>query len=565
MGYVSVTDAAPVPSRIDEIAARFWEGFLRLNPTTATVYGDDRYDAVLEDPGPEGRAAVRALFEGANREAQAIPGDGLPVEDRITRDMLRIVAETVAEADDLGFHEIREVDQIDNPMTGMAQLAQFQRADTPERLEKWLARLGAYGPYVDARVQVMRDGVASGRTPARIVVERIIDQLRPTAALPADEAVLTVLSRVASDGDRARVAEVVRDVVLPADRRYLEVLEREVLPASRAVPGLVSAPNGEALYRHAIRSWTSLDMDPRDVHQVGLDELAMIDGERREVAHAEGYGDVAAYRLALATDPANQAPTQAALVARASEDIARAAAVAPTMFGRLPRAGCEVRPVEAFKEQNAPFAYYFPPAIDGSRGGTYYVNTYDLPSRTYSKLAPTTYHEAIPGHHFQITLEMEHPSLNVFRRLGARLASGAYVEGWGLYSERLADELGLYRSPAERFGMLEAQAWRASRLIVDSGMHGLGWSRQQSVDWLLSSGLSETDANIETDRYIVWPGQALTYMLGMREIRRLRRELETRDGDRFDLKRFHDELIGHGSLPLATLARELPLWVTPAG
>ena len=559
-----MTDAAPVPSRIDEIAARFWEDYLRLNPTTATVYGDDRYDDVLEDPGPEGRAAVRALFEGASREAQAIPEDGLPVEDRITRDMLRIVAKTVEEADDLGFHEIREVDQIDNPMTGMAQLAQFQRADTPERLEKWLARLRAYGPSVDARIQVMRDGVASGRTPARIVVERIVDQLRPTAALPADEAVLTVLSRVASDEDRARVAEVVRDVVLPADRRYLEVLEREVLPASRAVPGLVSAPNGEALYRHAIRSWTSLDLDPRDVHRVGLDELAMIDEERREIARVEGYGDVAAYRLALATDLANQAPTQAALVARATEDIARAAAVAPTMFGRLPRAGCEVRPVEAFKEQNAPFAYYFPPAIDGSRGGTYYVNTYDLPSRTYSKLASTTYHEAIPGHHFQISLEMEHPSLNVFRRLGARLAGDAYVEGWNLYSERLADELGLYRSPAERFGMLEAQAWRASRLIVDSGMHGLGWSRQQSVDWLLAAGLSETDANIETDRYIVWPGQALTYMVGMREIRRLRRELEARDGDRFDLKRFHDELIGHGSLPLATLARELPLWVTPA-
>ena len=559
-----MTDAAPVPSRIDEIAERLWEDFLRLNPTTATVYGDDRYDDVLDDPGPEGRAAVRALFEGANRDAQAIPEDGLPVEDRITRDMLRIVTETVVEADDLGFHELREVDQIDNPMTGMAQLAQFQRADTPKRLEKWLARLRAYGPYVDARIAVMRDGVASGRTPARIVAERLVDQLRPTASLPADEAVLTVLSRVASDEDRALVAEVVRDVVLPADRRYLEVLEREVLPASREVPGLVSAPNGEALYRHAIRSWTTLDINPSDVHQVGLDELAMIDQERREIARVEGYGDVAAYRLALATDLANQAPTQAALVARATEDIARAAAVAPTVFGRLPRAGCEVRPVEAFKEQNAPFAYYYPPTLDESRAGTYYVNTYDLPSRTYSKLASTTYHEAIPGHHFQISLEMENPSLNVFRRLGARLAGGAYVEGWGLYSERLADELGLYRSPAERFGMLEAQAWRASRLVVDSGLHGLGWSRQRSVDWLLASGLSETDANIETDRYIVWPGQALTYMLGIREIRRLRRELEARDGDRFDLKRFHDELIGHGSLPLATLARELPLWVTPA-
>jgi uncharacterized protein (DUF885 family) len=273
---------------------------------------------------------------------------------------------------------------------------------------------------------------------------------------------------------------------------------------------------------------------------------------------------VAAYRLALDTDLANQAPTPEALVARATEDIERAAAIAPTVFGRLPRAGCEVRPVEAFKEQNAPFAYYFPPALDGSRPGTYYVNTYDLPSRTYSKLGSTTYHEAVPGHHFQICLEMENPSLNVFRRLGARLAGGAYVEGWGLYAERLADELGLYRSAAERFGMLDAQAWRASRLIVDSGLHGLGWSRQQSVDWLLATGLSDTDANIETDRYIAWPGQALTYMTGMREIRRLRRELEARDGDRFDLKRFHDELIGHGSLPLATLARELPLWVTPA-
>ncbi|HEY5433697.1 MAG TPA: DUF885 domain-containing protein [Candidatus Limnocylindrales bacterium] len=560
-----MTDTALVPSRIDEIATRLWEGYLRLSPTTATMYGDDRYDDQLEDPGPAGRAATRTLFEDASHEAQAIAEDGLPVEDRITRDMLRIIADIVAEADDLAFHEIREVDQIDNPMTAMAQLAQFQAADSPERLERWLARLRAYGPYVDARIQVMREGVASGRTPARIVAERLIGQLRPTAALSADEAVLTVMSRVASDADRARVAEVVRDVVLPADRRYLEVLEREVLPAARALPGLVSAPGGDVLYRHAIRSWTTLDMDPRDIHQVGLDELAMIDAERREIARAEGFGeDVTAYRLALATDLANQAPTPEALVARATEDIERAAAIAPTVFGRLPRAGCEVRPVEAFKEQNAPFAYYFPPALDGSRPGTYYVNTYDLPSRTYSKLGSTTYHEAVPGHHFQISLEMENPSLNVFRRLGARLAGGAYVEGWGLYAERLADELGLYRSAAERFGMLDAQAWRASRLIVDSGLHGLGWSRQQSVDWLLATGLSDTDANIETDRYIAWPGQALTYMTGMREIRRLRRELEARDGDRFDLKRFHDELIGHGSLPLATLARELPLWVTPA-
>ena len=190
------------------------------------------------------------------------------------------------------------------------------------------------------------------------------------------------------------------------------------------------------------------------------------------------------------------------------------------------------------------------------------MNTFDLPSRTFSRLAATTYHEAIPGHHFQISLESENTALNNFRRFAARYAGGAYVEGWGLYAERLADEMGLYRNEAERFGMLDAQAWRAARLVVDTGMHALRSTRQQSIDALLDAGLTETDAVIETDSYICWPAQALTYKVGQLEIERLRRELAARDGDAFDLREFHDQLLGHGSLPLATLARELPTWVT---
>jgi uncharacterized protein (DUF885 family) len=553
------------PTRIDEIAARFWEDFLELAPTTATVYGDNRYDDRLDDPGPAGRAAARELAERVRREADEVPPEGLSVEDRITRDMLGIVADLAIEGDDLAFHELRTLSHIDGAQTVLAQLAVFQAADTPERLDNWLARLRGYGPFIDANIAILREGMASGRTSARIVAVRTIRQLEGLLAQPAEQSPVVVMSQVADEAGRERVLAAVRDVVRPADQRFLDMLRDEYLPSTREVPGLLSAPDGEALYRYAIRSWTTLDMDPRDVHQVGLDELAQIDTERRAIARDEGFGDTDAYRLAVATDPANQAATKEELVARATEDIARAGEVAPRVFGRLPRAGCEVRPVEAFKEKDAPFAYYYPPTLDGSRSGIYYVNTYDLPSRTYSKLASTTYHEAIPGHHFQISLEMEHPSLNVFRRLGSRLTGAAYVEGWGLYSERLADELGLYRNQAERLGMLDAQAWRASRLIVDSGMHGLGWSRQESIDWLLRTGLSETDAVIETDRYIVWPGQALSYMTGMREIRRLRRELEARDGTAFDISRFHDELIGHGSLPLATLARELPTWVTPAG
>jgi uncharacterized protein (DUF885 family) len=559
-----VTQPHPAPSAIDAIAARFWEDFLRLQPTTATMYGDSRYDDRLEDPGPAGRAAQLELARRTAAEVLAIPEDGLGVEDRITRDMLRIVAEIAEEEDRLGFHELRAVNHMEGPQVLLAQVAQFQPADTPERLDAFLDRLRAYGPYIDAYIEILHEGRASGRTVARIVAERTIDQLTRLLAIPIDDAIITAAVRVASDADRERVRDVVRDVVYPADRRYLEALSGEYLAATREQPGLVSAPDGEALYRHAILSWTTLDLDPRDVHQVGLDELASIDEERREIARAEGYGDdVEAYRRALGDDPANRAASREELVARATEDIGRAMAVAPSVFGRLPISRCEVRPVEAFKEKDVAFAYYFPPSTDATRPGIYYVNTYDLPSRTFSKLASTTFHEAVPGHHFQIALEMEHPSLNVFRRLGSRMVGGAYAEGWGLYSERLADELGLYRNSGERLGMLDAQAWRASRLIVDSGMHGLGWSRQRSIDWLLKTGLSATDAVIETDRYIAWPGQALCYMTGMREIRRLRRELEARDGAAFDLKGFHDELIGHGSLPLATLARELPRWVPP--
>ena len=270
----------------------------------------------------------------------------------------------------------------------------------------------------------------------------------------------------------------------------------------------------------------------------------------------------AAYRQRLADDPANTPRTKDELLERAREDIDRAMAVAPRFFGRLPKSGVEVMAVEEFKEKDAPFAYYFPPSPDGTRPGIYYANGYDLPSRKYTKLATTTYHEAVPGHHFQIALEQENPDLSTFRRLGARIVGGAYVEGWGLYSEKLADEMGLFRDEAERFGMLDAVAWRAARLVVDTGLHALRWSRQQSIDFLLEAGLSETDATIETDRYIAWPGQALTYMIGCREIERLRGELTARDGSRFDLREFHDQVLAHGSLPLATLSRELPNWVT---
>jgi Uncharacterized protein conserved in bacteria len=549
-------------SPVNQLADRFWEQILELNPMTATFYGDERYADRLEDPGPEGRARNRALMTRTAADAAAIATDGLPTEDRITRDMLKVIADLQIEEDDQSLHQLRVVDQMGGPQQLLPQLTQFQPADNPGRLEAFTARLHAYPAYMAANAQILRDGLASGLTAPRIVAERTIAQIERMLEVPIESAIVPSMVKVAHEADRERIREIVRDVVHPADVAFLETLRGDYLAATREEPGLWSAPNGEQLYRTAIRRWTTLELDPEAVHQIGLDELESIDDERRAIARAEGYGDdTAAYRAHLDADPANQPATKAALVERAADDIERAMAAAPRYFGVLPKARCEVRPVEEYKEKDAPFAYYYAPAPDGSRPGIYYANGYDLPSRKFTKLATTTYHEAAPGHHFQITLETENPRLITFRRLGARMIGGAYVEGWGLYSERLADEMGLFRDEAERFGMLDAQAWRAARLVVDTGLHALRWPRQRSIDFLKHAGLSETDAVIETDRYICSPGQALTYKIGQREIQRLRAELSARDGSAFDLRAFHDAVLGHGSLPLATLARELPNWL----
>ena len=550
------------PSAVDELSERFWEAILELNPVTATVYGDERYADRLDDPGPEGRAATRRLMERTLAEVDAIPVDGLATEDRITRDMLRVVAELGIEEDDQRIYQLRVVDQMSGPQQTLPQLTSFQTADTPARLDAFLARIHAYRDYMAANTGILREGIGSGLTSPRIVAERTIAQIERMLEVPIDAAIVPSMIKVESDADREKIRDAIRDVAYPADQAYLDVLRTDYLPKTREEPGLWSAPNGDALYRTAIRSWTTLELDPEAVHRIGLEELDAIDDERRKISRAAGFGDdIDAYRRSIEADPDNTPRTKDELVARANEDIERGLAAAPRYFGRLPRAGVGVRPVEEFKEKDAPFAYYYPPTTDGSRQGIYYANGYDLPSRKYTKLATTTYHEAVPGHHFQITLEMENPDLNTFRRLGARMVGAAYVEGWGLYSERLADEMGLFRSEGERFGMLDAQAWRAARLVVDTGIHALRWPRQQSIDLLQKIGLSETDAVIETDRYICWPGQALTYKIGQREIERLRTELTARDGKDFDVRTFHDAVLGHGSLPLATLSRELPAWV----
>jgi uncharacterized protein (DUF885 family) len=565
---VELGDAADA---VNALSDRFWEGILDLSPVTATVLGYEKGMDRLDDPGPEGRARARTLYRetlaGADAiEAEAAATAGLPTEERITLDILRVICNVELEQQDQRFDRLKVVDQMDGPQTMLPLLAAFQPTEAPDQFEAFMARLADYPRFMAANAELVREGLAGGLTAARIVTERVISQMSRLLAIPDEQSPIVEVLKLPKPSDRERVVEAIGKYVRPADRLFLEAFLGKYREASRDEPGLYSAPDGDRLYRTQIRAWTSLDIDADELHRIGLEELATIEEERRVIARDLGFGDdTTAARAALRSDPAAIPASIDELVNRARGQIERALAAAPDYFGRLPHAGCEVRPVEPYKEADAPAAYYYPPTVDGSRPGVYYVNTYDLPSRSYVGLASMSFHEAVPGHHFQIALQTEHPSLNAFRRMGSRMAGMAYVEGWGLYSERLADEMGLFLNQSERFGMLDGQSHRAARLVVDTGIHAFHWTRRQGVAQLLEAGLSDTDAAIETDRYITWPAQALTYKTGQREIERLRREVSAALGPSFDLRAFHDAVLGHGTLPLATLAKELPTWLGVKG
>ena len=546
---------------VNDLADRFWEGVLQRDPLWATTLGDERYNDRWPDLGAAGRAAEESAFRSVLAEAQRIPDHGLDPEQTITRDMLILVAENHLEWLAQKQYQLA-VDHMSGPQIWPADIAQYQPADTPERLEKLLVRYRAYPALMDQYVETLAEGVADGRTAAAMPVRRAIEQIDRMLAMPASEAPATSMVDVGEGGDRSPVSAAVERDINAGLRRLRAYLADEYEPRARQQPGLSATPGGDAAYRLAIRMQTTVDTSAEEVHAFGMEDLASIEAEKDEIARRLGHADRHALRGALADDPANHTDDPQAIVRLAQEQTDRAYAAAPRYFGRLPSANCYVMAVEPYREAESPPAFYMPPTLDGSRQGQYYINTFQPMDRQLHKIAAITFHEATPGHHFQIAIEMELKGFPAFRTLGARMAGVAYVEGWGLYCERLADEMGLYLSDQERLGMLDAQSFRAARLVVDSGLHAMNWTRDDAVTFMHERGsLPMVDAAIEVDRYTVWPGQALSYKLGQREIERARVEVSEAMGERFDLRAFHDEVIGHGSLPLATLRSQILGWV----
>ncbi|HLG71845.1 MAG TPA: DUF885 domain-containing protein [Chloroflexota bacterium] len=544
-----------------QLAADCWEGVLRRHPTDATFFGDYRWNDRLPDVGPEGRAAEESALREIQRRLEDIPRADLTPDERVSWDMLRLAADQGLAALPYRLDEMA-VDQMSGPQVWLPELLNWHPTDTPEHVEQLVARYEAFPRYMDQYLENLRDGVRDGRTATRMATERVVGQLRALLdTAPADSPLYEPAKNVPNRADA--LLRAIERAVYPAYQRMLELLQGEYLNEhARAEPGVWSVKDGEQIYALMCRQHTTTELTPAELHDIGLEELEGIQQEMREIMRrlGDGSGEIRVFTERLTTDPANLPSTREEIVASAEELLAQADAALPKAFGRLPKIPCTVKAIEEYRERDSVAAFYYPPAGDGSRPGVFYVNTYDPPSRPKHTMPALTFHEAVPGHHLQIAIATESKDLPEFRRLGSDVT--AYVEGWALYTERLADELGLYPDDRARYGMLGYQAWRACRLVVDTGMHHLRWSRQQGIDFFLQNvGLTERETVNEVDRYIIWPGQALSYKTGQREIESLRREAAQRPG--FDLRAFHDEVLAHGAVPLSTLRATIQDWLAP--
>jgi uncharacterized protein (DUF885 family) len=530
----------------------YWDRFLSLEPLFGTLVGDERYDHQLPDPSPAGLARRESIHRSTLRAMERLERRGLGLEDLNALDMLEAVARR-----DLAIVELR-LDRfwavshmfgsyLMGPSQLVGQIATLQRVDTPERLDRYLARLSAAPSYFEAIGEVMRESVDAGMVAPAVVVDRSIGLVERQLGAGPDGS--PVLEPVSGGRERERVHAAVSQHVFPALAGYLEAL-REYRRSARETLGLGALPGGEAMYVAEILGWTGLPLEPQELHDLGRAGLEAIREESRAIASRLGHPDPRA-AIAAHTAAGGNEVARDDVLRLAREQVERGWDAAPRAFGRLPSRNCEVRAVPRESEDDA-LDYYQGPTEDGSRPGVYWVNTAPRPRHS---LATTTYHEATPGHHFESALSVETPGRHPIRRHGNELQGSAFGEGWGLYSERLADELGLYVDEYERLGMLEMQGLRAARLVVDTGIHAFGWSRDRIVATLEDTGLPTWMAEAETDRYTAMPGQALSYRVGQLQIERWREDASRRPG--FRLADFHDRLLEIGSLPLPALRREL--------
>jgi uncharacterized protein (DUF885 family) len=546
------------------LAQRYFDFHLADNPTSATFYGIPGHDDRLPDPSREGDRVRLAHHAEVQGELDAIDAAALEGQDRITRSMLaRLLADQTASLH-AALGEVGLSNTITSPVSTMLTSLPRVSLDSERRGRDYLVRLGALGDYFDAVLERYRQAGTEGRHQTRHGVLAAIGQIDDylATAVEADPLADLQPSEVDADAWRAEARGLVAERVRPSLGRWRDVLASELLPAARGDEevGIGHVPGGEDGYRAAVRQFTTTDLTPEEIHRIGLADVERLRAEFAEAGgKALGVSDVDAVIDRLRNDRSLRYDSADAIVADVTEALARAEAALPQAFLDYEFAPCEIRVIPEAAAKGSVLGYYTVPAKDGSRPGAHWVNTYDPASRARFEYEALAFHESVPGHHLQFALGQTLDGLPQFRQFAYVTAFG---EGWGLYAERLSDEIGLYSGDLQRLGMISFDAWRACRLVVDTGMHAFGWSRERAIQYMRdNTALSEVNIANEVDRYISWPGQALAYMIGRKHIESLRARAERELGAAFDLRRFHDRILANGSIPLETMTQVVEAWI----
>ncbi|MCA9229790.1 MAG: DUF885 domain-containing protein [Planctomycetales bacterium] len=562
---VSANEAAS--EQFAKLLDEMWEFELRESPLFATSVGDHRFDDRLKSVSLADSERRNKAQEAFLQRLEAIDREQLEPDDRMNHDIMsRQLRDDLAEHR-FGSH-LTPVTQRSGFHISFPELPQDVPLHTAAEHENYIARLRAFGSYADGHMELMRAGIGAELVLPAVVLEgweatvdaQIVDD--PTESLFYKPFLKFPATVAANEHARLRkeASEAIAGVIVPTYQRFRRFMSEEYVPRARSSIGASALPGGRDFYRHRVRKYTTLDTTPEEVHQIGLAEVKRIRGEMDEIIRrVEFDGDFAAFTTFLREDPQFYAKTSEELLKEVAFVLKTMDGQLPTLFGSLPRMTYGVREVPAYVAPRSTAAYYERPSGDGTKAGFFFMNTYNLSSRPLYTVAALSLHEAVPGHHLQIALQQELEDLPNFRRYSGFTA---FVEGWALYAERLGLEVGIYDDPYSDFGRLTMEVWRAGRLVVDTGIHYFGWTRQQAIDFLTdNSAMSAHNIRAEVDRYISWPGQALAYKTGEMKIRELRALAEKQLGENFDIREFHDVVLRSGGIPLDVLEANVKAWL----
>lgn len=551
---------------LNALLAEQWEYSLSRTPEFASILGDKRWNDKISDFSQAAIDADLAKAKGFLKRFEAVDTTGFPEQEALNQElMVRGLKEDVEGAKFKNY--LMPVNQIGGIHLLLPQLASLVPLATVKDYDDLIARYRQYPRAFDQTIEHMRKGMAAGLMPPKFLLEKVVAQTEGIAAVPVEQSPfaqpLAKLPAEIPEADQKRIREemlaAIRDSLIPSYDKLAKFVKEEYAPKGRTEPGMWSLPDGAARYAWAVEQSTTTKLTPEQIHQIGLREVERIEGEMLVIAKQLGHKDVKSFNAAIESDPKLKAKSREHILELYRQHIDQMYTKLPQLFGRLPKAKVEVDKVEEFREKEASGAQYIPGAPDGSRPGRVLVNTGEPQTRKIISIESTAYHEGVPGHHMQLTIAQELPELPPFRQQGGYTS---FAEGWALYSERLGKEVGFYQDPYSDYGRLQDEMLRAIRLVVDTGFHYKRWSRDQVVQFFRDhSATDEVDIQSETDRYIVWPGQALAYKIGQMKILELRERAKKELGARFDVRRFHDAVLGGGALPMDVLEERIADWI----